>query len=123
MFLNSGLRIVALVIAPAVFQLNIDRRVSDRPYVSSIEPQTAAPGAIVAAHGANLDRSQVAELILEGSDGTIMTHIVEQRPDLIRFRVPSMLDPGVYRIVLVADRRWGAELIDQDIVLTVLGIT
>lgn len=122
MLLHSGLRIMALVIAPTLFSLNLDRDLSDHPRVTSIEPQVASPGDVVAALGSNLDRSRVAELMLASADGTAITHIVEQGPDLIRFRVPVMLDPGVYRIVLAVDRRWGTTLIDQDVVLTVAGV-
>jgi len=122
MLLHSGFRIVALLVAPALFSLNLDRDMSDHPRVRSIEPQVAAPGEIVAARGSNLERARVAELMLVGSEGTTVTHIIEQQTELIRFRVPMMLDPGVYRIVLVADRRWGAEMLEQDVVLTVAGM-
>jgi hypothetical protein len=120
MFLHSGLRILALMATPALFSVNVDQGLGERPHLTGIVPQAAAPAAVVTAFGFNLDRSNVAELILEGSDGTIMTHIVEQQPDLIRFRVPRSLEPGLYRIVLLAETSWGTELIDQDIVLTVL---
>jgi hypothetical protein len=120
MILHSGLRIVALAIAPAVFSVNVDQGLSERPRLRTIEPQVAAPAEIVTAYGVNLDRSHVAELLLSGNDGTAITHMVEQRPDLIRFRVPSSLEPGMYQIVLVVDSRWETELIDQDIVLTVV---
>lgn len=120
MLLQTGLRVLFLVVAPAIFILNIGGGPSQRPRLSSIEPHVAAPGEIVMAHGANLDRSRVAELILQGNERAPMVQIVEQRPDLIRFRVPRLLDPGQYRIVLVADTRWGTEMIDQDVVLTVV---
>lgn len=120
MILHSGLRIVALVVAPALFSLNVDRNLTEHPRIIHIDPQKAAPAEVVMAYGVNLDRSHVAELILEGSGGATITHIVEQAADLIRFRVPVMLEPGEYRIVLVADRRWGMEMLDQDIVLTIV---
>ena len=73
------------------------------------------------AHGAYLDGSRVVELILSNCAGKAITHIVEQRPDLIGFRVPRTLGPGP-RIVLVVDSRWGTELLYQDIVLTVVSV-
>ena len=122
MLLHAGVRIVALVVAPALFSVSLDHDASARPRLSSVEPQVAAPAEIVTARGVYLDRSRVVELILSNSDGKAITHIVEQRPDLIRFRVPRTLGPGKYQIVLVVDSRWGTELIDQDIVLTVVSV-
>ena len=122
MVLQSGLRILTLVIAPALLSVSIDRDITERPRIMSIYPQKAAPAEIVKGYGVNLDQSHVAELLLEGTDGTTLTHIIEQRPDLIRFRVPIILRPGEYRVILVADYRWKTELIEQDIVLTVVSM-
>ena len=120
MIIQSVLRVLILVIAPAVLLLNAGRGPNLHPRLAVLDPQTAAPGEIVTAHGANLDRSRVAELVLEGSDATILAHIVEQRQELIMFRVPQSLKAGQYRIVLLADTRWGTERFDQDILLTVV---
>jgi len=120
MILNSGLRIFAFIVAPALFSVTVERNIAERPRLINIDPQKAAPGEIVSAHGVNLDRALVAELLLEGGGGTTITHITEQRADLLRFRVPTMLEPGEYRIVLVADRRSGTKVLDQNIVLTIV---
>lgn len=122
MLLHSALRIAALVIVPAMFSVNVDRDTSERPRVGLLEPQAAAPGDVVAAHGVNLERSRVSELVLWSGDNKAITHILEQRADLIRFRVPMMMEPGDYRIVLVADTRWGTEMINQDVVLKVVAV-
>ena len=122
MTLNSAVRISVLVLAPALFSASIDRDARQRPSVSHIEPQVVAPAEIVTAYGVNLDRSRVEELILANPERTAITHIVQQWPDLIRFRVPPSLEPGEYQIVLVVGSRWGTELVDQHIVLTVVSM-
>jgi hypothetical protein len=33
-----------------------------------------------------------------------------------------MMEPGDYRIVLVADTRWGTEMINQEVILTVVAV-
>lgn len=122
MLIPTALRMLVLVIVPALFSSNVDRHLGERPQVMLLVPQTAAPGEVVAAHGLNLERSRVSELILANGDRKAITHIVEQRADLIRFRVPRLIDPGEYQIVLVADTRWGTELIEQDVILTVVAV-
>ncbi len=120
MITQSVLRVLIIVIAPAILLLKAGRAPSLRPQLLALDPQTASPGEIVTAHGANLDRTRVAELILEGNEATTLAHIVEQRPELIMFLVPRSLKAGQYRIVLIADTRWGTERFDQDILLTVI---
>src|SRR5438874_11047099 len=107
MGLHSLVRIVALAIMPAVFSISVDRDTRDRPRVIRLEPQIAGPAEIVTAYGTKLDRSYVMELILANAGRTSITHIFEQRSDLIRFRVPPSLEPGHYQIMLVIESRWG----------------
>jgi len=118
--IQSGFRILVLLIAPALLLLGASRDPRQDPRLMVLEPSAAAPGEIVTAYGANLERARVVELILEGSDGTTLVRIVEQGPDLIRFRVPASIAPGQYRIVLLATTVWGREMIDQDVVLIVI---
>lgn len=120
MALHSVVRIVALAIAPAIFTAHIDRDPNRRTLVNRVEPAIVTPAEIVTAYGAGLDRSNVVELILANRSRTSITHIFEQTPHYIRFRVPPSLEPGEYRIVLVVESRWGTELADQDVVLTVV---
>ncbi len=120
MALHSVVRIVALAIAPAIFTATIDRDPNRRTLVHRVEPAIATPAEIVTAYGTGLDRLNVVDLILANNHRTAITHIFEQRPQFIRFRVPPSLDPGEYRIVLVVESRWGTELADQDVVLMVV---
>jgi len=122
MFMNFAVRIVALVVAPAFFSVSADQTWLERPRVIRLEPQMVAPAEIVTAYGVSLDRSRVEELLLANPEITALTHIVEQSPDLIRFRVPLSLEPGSYRVVLLTNKHWGVEMIDQDVILTVVSV-
>jgi hypothetical protein len=89
-------------------------------YVVRIVWLLATVGELVTGFGANLERSSVVDLILGSADTTALARIVEQQENLIRFRIPSSLAAGRYRIVLVVSRRWGSELIDQETFIDVL---
>ena len=120
MALHSAVRIVALAIAPAIFTATVDRDPNRRTLVNRVEPAIVTPAEIVTAYGSGLDRLNVVDLILANNHRTAITHIFEQRPHFIRFRVPPSLEPGEYRIVLVVESRWGTELAEQDVVLMVV---
>src|SRR5690348_15196758 len=59
------------------------------PMITSVEPQSAKPGELVAAQGSNLGSECVAALYL--TDGTIDTkvEILEQTATTVKFKIPT----------------------------------
>jgi len=121
MRLDYAMRIAPLVAAALLSPASIDRhQFRDRPRVDRVEPSAAKPGAVLAAFGVNLDRSQVTELMLSGQDVVALTHIVEQQEDMIRFRIPRSVMAGRYNILLALSDHWEPELLEQPVFVTVL---
>ena len=120
MNLSSGRDIVPIGLPPVPFLLSVEGDPTSLPDLVNLQPQEATTSEIVTAYWVNLGRMQVAQLILVGARRTTIANIVGQRPDSIKFRVPPMLAPGDYRIVLVAHRRWGMEMLVQDVLLKVI---
>ena len=86
------------------------------PRCTSVEPDTAKPGATVSVKGENLNKTSIAEVyITDGKNDTKVT-VSEQTDAEIKFPVPQIM-PGRYHLAtLTANRQ---RMIDQPVVLTV----
>src|SRR4051812_43263516 len=100
MRLDYAMRALALLSTIVLSPVRIDSRLTGEPRVDRIEPAAAKPGAAVTGFGVNLNRSHVEDLILIRGDMFILTRIIEQQDNLIRFRIPRALAAGQYRLVL-----------------------
>jgi hypothetical protein len=63
-------------------------------------------------------RSKVADVLLTDEDHSALTHILDQSDTSIRVRLPRMLKPGFYSIVL-ATRGHEMRFLDQDVTIKV----
>ena len=51
-------------------------------------------------YGRGLERSKIADVLLTDGDQSAFTHILDQSDTSLRVRLPRMLEPGFYSIVL-----------------------
>jgi hypothetical protein len=87
------------------------------PKVTRLEPDTAKPGDVVTAYGQSIGTAYVDDLSLTDGTGHALVTILEQTETVIRFRVPAMLTPGRYILVIHLSRY--RESIEQAVTLTV----
>jgi hypothetical protein len=71
----------------------------------------------VTAYGEHLGTSNVDDLSLTDGNGHALVTILEQTETSIRFRVPAMVTPGQYIVVIHPSNRYQG--IEQDVILTV----
>jgi hypothetical protein len=120
MRLDCAVRVASLLAIVTISPAGVDRHPISLPQVDWVEPSVARPGALVTGFGANLNQSCLVDVVLSRPDTTALSRIIEQQENLIRFRIPSSLKTGQYRIVLVVSHWWGSELIDQPTFIEVL---
>ena len=110
--------VMALIGLGLCVPLSSPRDPHEIPHVDRAEPASVQAGNVVVAFGDHLDRSRVGDVILSNGDVTALAHIVEQKVNFIRFRVPKPLAPGRYSILLVPVGHDPA-LLDQRVYVTV----
>jgi len=86
------------------------------PRCTSVDPDTAKVGDVVAVKGENLNKAAISEVYL--TDGSKDTHaqIAEQTDTQIKFKVPQ-IKPGRYHLAMLTANK--ASMIEQPVVLTV----
>jgi len=99
------------LLAPAAGN-DANREAYDRPRIDRVEPGAARAGGLVTIYGQSLDRSAVADVLLSDGDCVALTRILDQSATRIRVRLPRMLEPGKYSILLVTRGR-EPKFIDQ----------
>jgi hypothetical protein len=120
MSIDYAVRAASLLAIAAISPVGVDRHPMSFPQLDRVEPSVAKPGVLVTGFGANLNQSRLVDLVLSRPETAALCRIIEQQENLIRFRIPSSLPAGQYRIVLVVSNWWGSELIDQPTFLEVL---
>jgi len=98
-------RTFMLLAIPAWTRVAIGEDASERPRVVWLEPNSGKPNGLIAAHGEHLDHKSTGELWLRREGCAAMTRIVEQKPDLIRFRIPASMPTGWYDVSLYSAAR------------------
>jgi hypothetical protein len=95
-----------------------DRDPREATRIDRVEPAKARPGDIVMIYGRGLERSKIADVLLTDEDHSALTHILDQSGTLIRVRLPRMLEPGFYSIVLATSDR-ETRFLDQGVTIKV----
>ena len=98
-------RTFMLLAIPAWTGVAMGEDASERPRVVWLEPNSGKPRGLIAAHGEHLDHKSTGELWLRRDGCAAMTRIVEQKPDLIRFRIPASMPTGWYDVSLYSAAR------------------
>jgi hypothetical protein len=99
-------RTFVLLCVPACSRLAIgDARSSQRPRVSWLEPNTAKPSGLIAAYGEHLGQKSIGELWLRNEGCRAMTKIIEQKENVIKFRIPALMPSGWYAVSLYSAAR------------------
>lgn len=86
--------------------------------VTRLEPDSGSPEDIVTAYGERLDSSRVGDVSLSGGNVQALVRIIQQEETLIRFRIPTMLTPGTYIVVIHPVGKYG-DGVRQRVSLTV----
>jgi hypothetical protein len=114
----NRIRVTSLLGLGLWLPLTSARDTREVPHVDRAEPTSLLAGDVVVAFGEHLDRSHVADVILGNVDVAALTHIIEQKVDFIRFRIPKPVAPGRYSILL-APAGNDPSLLDQRVYVTV----
>lgn len=89
-------------------------------WITSVEPDSGRVGDVLTIHGTNLGKDNVAELYLTDGKVDIKVVIVEQTPDLIRFRIPAETNPGRFSLMVLTGKGSDQKLLEQPVRVTVL---
>lgn len=76
------------------------------PKMTAVTPNVAKAGDVITATGENLDKNNVAALLLTNDNEDVKVQVVEQSATEIKFTVPDSLEPGRFELVI---RTSGAE--------------
>ena len=86
------------------------------PKCTSVEPESAKVGDLVAVKGENLSKTNIAEVYLTDGSKDTNAPISEQTDTQIKFKVPE-IKPGRYHLAMLTANK--ASMIEQPVVLTV----
>lgn len=89
------LLLVVILAIPAVLPAQ-----SSFPRVTTVEPNTAKAGDVVSAAGENLDKANVAELLLTDNKSDVKVEITEQTAAAVKFKIPASIKAGRFSIVI-----------------------
>jgi hypothetical protein len=85
------------------------------PIMRSVEPGSGKVGDLLAAHGENLGRDDVAALYLTDGKVDVKTSIAEQKSTSILFRIPAEAKPGRFALMTLTNRGKDRKLIEQPV--------
>ena len=71
------------------------------PVVQRVNPDSVKAGETVTVSGENLDRSRVAELYITNGTLDLQVEIVEQKANILKFKVPQKATPGRYNLMIL----------------------
>jgi hypothetical protein len=89
------LMLVALLAVPVFLSAQ-----ASFPRMTTVEPAVAKVGAVVSAVGENLDKTNVAELLLTDGKSDVHVQITEQTTASLKFKVPDSAKPGRFSLVI-----------------------
>jgi hypothetical protein len=70
------------------------------PRMTTVDPAVSKVGGVVSAAGENLDKDNVAELLLTDGKSDLRVQITEQTAASIKFRIPETAKPGRFSLVI-----------------------
>jgi hypothetical protein len=94
-----------LLAIPAWSGVAIGQGAAEQTGLGWLDPNSGKPGGLIAAHGDHLDQKYVGELWLRREGFAAMTRIVDQNPNVIRFRIPASTPTGWYDVRLYSAAR------------------
>jgi len=68
--------------------------------MTTVDPAISKVGGVVSAAGENLDKDNVAELLLTDGKSDLRVQITEQTAASIKFRIPEAAKPGRFSLVI-----------------------
>jgi hypothetical protein len=84
--------------------------------ITTVTPLTAKAGDTVSAKGEGIDSAKVDRLYLTDGTHDFICQMVEQTADAIKFKVPDMMQPGRWTVMVHTKKD---QLIEQPVKLTV----
>jgi hypothetical protein len=73
----------------------------EAPQVTGMSPKTAKAGEVLAVTGISLGSNKIDEVYLTDHKFDMRVKVVEQKADLIRFRIPPFAKPGRMQLLLL----------------------
>lgn len=70
------------------------------PKMTAVTPNVAKAGDVITATGENLDKNNVAALLLTNNNQDVKVQITEQSATEVKFAVPDSVQPGRYELVI-----------------------
>ena len=107
--------VVALVAVP----LKGDNDPPVTPLIHNVTPDPVKAGATITANGDSIGKSLVTELYVTRNNSDFKLEIVSQKADKIVAKLPKDLEPGRYRLMVLAVSGAKPQFIEQPVQLTV----
>ncbi len=114
----AWLLVLSLIAAGSAAAADTDQPRQGVPHITAVDPVSGKAGATLTATGEYLDKSRVAELYLSTGNTDLRVPILEQSATVIKFKIPSGITPGRFRLtVLMAGP--DPKLLEQPVTLLV----
>jgi hypothetical protein len=88
------------------------------PQMSAVEPNTGKIGEVVRVHGAYLGKEKVDEVYLSDHTFDMKVKVLDQKDDVIEFRIPPFAKPGSLQLVMKTTGKQPV-LLEQPVYITV----
>ena len=108
----------AVILAFVLASILLAGAASVRSTISRLDPNYGRPDDLITAYGEHLGANNVADLSLTDERCYALVNITEQSETTIRFRIPSMLEKGDYKVLIHPVGRYTTS-IEQRVTLTV----
>jgi hypothetical protein len=95
------MRLLSTVSAVLFVSAGLVQAADEAPQVTGMSPKNAKPGEVMEVSGVSLGANKIDEVYLTDHKFDMKVKVVEQKGDLIRFRVPPFAKPGRMQLLLL----------------------
>ena len=95
------MRLLSTVSTVLLVSAGLVHAADEAPQVTGMSPKNAKPGEVLEISGVSLGPNKIDEVYLTDHKFDMKVKVVEQKGDLIRFRVPPFAKPGRMQLLLL----------------------
>jgi hypothetical protein len=95
------MRLLSTVSAVLFVSAGLVHAADEAPQVTGMSPKNAKPGEVLEISGLSLGANKIDEVYLTDHKFDMKVKVVEQKGELIRFRVPPFAKPGRMQLLLL----------------------
>jgi len=95
------MRLLSTVSAVVFVSAGLVHASDEAPQVTGMSPKNAKPGEVLEISGLSLGANKIDEVYLTDHKFDMKVKVVEQKGELIRFRVPPFAKPGRMQLLLL----------------------